>query len=273
MIAKLIVWGTDRAHALARMHAALADFHIVGVANNVDFLSRLVANPSFAHAELDTGLIERERARLFPESKDERVPHELLAFACARVLVDEEAGAGADPWSGAHGWRLNTNYMRTLTLKSERGVHDVDLEYTRDGYVFHHGGAHAPLALSAVDGTRLGIRFGGGTLVADVVRSGDELHVFAHGRHRMLALFDVIAQSSGGDASTGRLTAPMPGKVVAISTARGARVERGAPLLVMEAMKMEHTIVAPVDGVVEDVLYGVGDQVEEGAELVRFEAA
>jgi 3-methylcrotonyl-CoA carboxylase alpha subunit len=272
MIAKLIVWGTDRAHALARMHAALADFHIVGVANNVDFLSRIVSNPSFAQAELDTGLIERERARLFPESKDEGVPHELLAFACARVLLDEEARAGADPWSSAHGWRLNTNYTRTLTLRSERGVHDVDLEYTRDGYVFHHGGAHAPLAISAADGTRLGIRFGGGTLVADVVRCGDELHVFAHGRHRMLALVDVIAQSSGGDASTGHLTAPMPGKVIAVSTSRGQRVERGAPLLVMEAMKMEHTILAPADGVVEDVLYGVGDQVEEGAELVRFEA-
>ena len=79
----------------------------------------------------------------------------------------------------AHGWRLNTNYMRTLTLKSARGVHDVDLEYARDGYVLHHGDTHAPLAISAVDGTRLGIRFGSGTRVADVVRSGDELHVFA----------------------------------------------------------------------------------------------
>jgi 3-methylcrotonyl-CoA carboxylase alpha subunit len=272
MIAKLIVWGTDRAHALARMHAALADFHIVGVANNVDFLSRLVANPSFARAELDTGLIERERARLFPEQGDERVPDELLAFACARVLVDEHAGAGADPWTAAHGWRLNTNYMRTLTLKSARGVHDVDLEYARDGYVLHHGDTHAPLAISGVDGTRLGIRFGGGTRVADVVRSGDELHVFADGRHRALSLVDVIAQSSGGDAATGRLTAPMPGKVIAISAKAGARVERGATLLVMEAMKMEHTIVAPADGVVADVLFGVGDQVDEGAELVRFEA-
>jgi len=272
MIAKLIVWGTDRAHALARMHAALADFHIVGVANNVDFLSRLVANPSFARAELDTGLIERERARLFPEQDDERVPDELLAFACARVLVDEDAGAGADPWTAAHGWRLNTNYMRTLTLKSTRGVHDVDLEYARDGYVLHHGDTHAPLAISAVDGTKLGIRFGSGTRVADVVRSGEELHVFADGRHRVLALFDVIAQSGGGDAATGRLTAPMPGKVIAISATAGARVERGATLLVMEAMKMEHTIVAPVDGVVADVLFGVGDQVDEGAELVRFES-
>jgi 3-methylcrotonyl-CoA carboxylase alpha subunit len=89
----------------------------------------------------------------------------------------------------------------------------------------------------------------------------------------MLALFDVIAQSATGDAAGGRLTAPMPGKVIAIAAAAGAKVERGAPLLVMEAMKMEHTIVAPADGIVADILYAVGDQVEEGAELVRFDTA
>jgi 3-methylcrotonyl-CoA carboxylase alpha subunit len=274
MIAKLIVWGTDRSHALARMQSALADFHIVGVANNVDFLSRLVANPAFARAELDTGLIERERAHLFPESdRGEGVPNEWLAFACARVLADESAGTEPDPWSSAQGWRLNTHYVRTLTLKSERGVHDVDLEYTRDGYMFHHGDANAALAISAVDGTRLGIRFGSHALVGDVVRAGDELHLFAHGRHRVLSVFDAIAQSTGGDAVTGRLTAPMPGKVIAIAAVAGARVERGAPLLVMEAMKMEHTIIAPADGVVAEVLFAVGEQVDEGAELVRFEAA
>jgi 3-methylcrotonyl-CoA carboxylase alpha subunit len=271
MIAKLIVWGDDRAHALARLHAALAEFHIVGVANNVDFLSRLVTNQSFARGDLDTGLIEREKQRLFPHaSEDERVPHDLLAFACARVLVDEGRSQARDPWSSAHGWRLNTNYRRTITLKSERGVHDVDLEYARDGYVFHHGGLDTPLAISSAEGSRLSIRFAGHTLVADVVHSGDELHVFANGRHRVLALFDIIAQSSGGDAAGGRLTAPMPGRIIAIAASPGARVDRGAPLLVMEAMKMEHTIVAPADGTVEEILFAVGDQVAEGAELVRF---
>jgi 3-methylcrotonyl-CoA carboxylase alpha subunit len=271
MIAKLIVWGDNRAHALARMHSALADFHIVGVANNVDFLSRLVANPSFARGDLDTGLIEREKLRLFPHAPDEeRVPRDLLAFACARVLADERRTYSADPWGNAHGWRLNTNYRRTITLKSERGVHDVDLEYTREGYVFHHGGLDTPLAISSADGSHLSIRFAGHTLGADVVRTGDELHIFASGRHRMLALFDIIAQSSGGDAAGGRLTAPMPGRIIAIATSAGARVERGAALLVMEAMKMEHTIVAPADGVIEEILFAVGDQVAEGAELVRF---
>ena len=88
----------------------------------------------------------------------------------------------------------------------------------------------------------------------------------------MLALVDVIALSGKQDAGGGRLTAPMPGKVIALSTQAGARVTQGTPLLVMEAMKMEHTIVAPADGVVAELLYAVGDQVTEGAELVRFEA-
>ena len=151
------------------------------------------------------------------------------------------------------------------------GVHDVDLEYARDGYVFHHGGLDTPLSISSAAGSHLSIRFAGHTLGADVVRTGDELHIFAGGRHRMLALFDIIAQSSGGDATGGRLTAPMPGRIIAISASPGARVERGAALLVMEAMKMEHTIAAPRDGTVEQLLYAVGDQVVEGEELLRLE--
>jgi 3-methylcrotonyl-CoA carboxylase alpha subunit len=274
MIAKLIVWGEDRAHALARMRAALADVHIVGVANNVDFLSRLVVNPAFAHAELDTGLIERERERLFPHGAGEdRVSHELLALACARVLADEARSATRDPWGSPHGWRLNTTYRRTLTLKSERGVHDVEIEYGRDGTVLRHGGLEATLAINLAGDTALAIRFAGRTLAADVVRAGDELHLFTDGRHRVLALVDVIAQSAGGDAAAGKLTAPMPGKVIALPVARGQHVERGAPLVVMEAMKMEHTIVAPAAGIVGDILFDVGDQVAEGAELVRLEIA
>ena len=251
MIAKLIVWGEDRAQAIARMQEALAEVHIVGVANNVDFLARLFANASFARGELDTGLIERERERLFAhDAHDERVGNELLAFACARVLADEARHESTDPWSSTLGWRLNTTYTRTLTFKSERGVHDVELEYARVGYRFHHAGAHAPLAIAGIDGSRLAIAFGGRSLRADVVRQGDELHVFTHGRHRVLTLVDIIAQSGDHEAGVGKLTAPMPGKVIALSATTGARVTRGTPLLVMEAMKMEHTIVAPADGVV-----------------------
>jgi 3-methylcrotonyl-CoA carboxylase alpha subunit len=269
MIAKLIVWGADREQALARMRAALADTHIVGLASNVDFLTRLMHESSFARAQLDTGLIERNRATLFPERT--QVPHEMLALAAARCIADEQAGAGADPWQSCHGWRLNTVYERTLTFKSDLGVHDVVVVYGRDGFVFEHGDLSAPLAIDTAAGTRLALRFDGRRLAADVVADGDDLHVFLDGRHLMLTRVDVIAHA-GEDATEGRMTAPMPGKVIAVNVARGARVAKGAALLVMEAMKMEHTIVAPANGVVEDILYGVGDQVAEGAALVAFSA-
>ncbi len=273
MIAKLIVWGGDRAQALARMRGALAEFHIVGVASNVDFLARLMDNPAFVAADLDTGLIERERERLF--HAEERVPEDMLAAACARVLADEAAAAGGrrDPFDARNGWRLNTTYTRTLTLASAHGVHDLLLDYGRDGWHYRHAGHDAPLAVAARDGSSLRLRFGQRTLSADVVRDGDDLHVFSGGRHRTLRLVDVIAHAGEHDGDDAGLVAPMPGKVVAVHVAAGARVAKGAPLLVMEAMKMEHTIVAPDDGTVEAVLYGTGDQVAEGAPLVHFAAA
>jgi len=278
MIAKLVVWGQTREQALARMRAALAQTHIVGLASNVDFLSRLMHNHAFALAQLDTGLIEREREKLFPDRS--RVPHQMLALAVARVVADEAAAAGADPWQSRTGWRMNTPYIRTLTFKSlvgeHFGVHDVSLAYTRGGLVFGHGEVRAPLAIDGVQGTRLSLRLGDGTqerrLAADVTRDGDDLHVFLGGRHVTLTLVDVIAHA-GEEAAEGRMTAPMPGKVIAVHVRAGERVAKGAALLVMEAMKMEHSIVAPADGTVEEVLYGVGEQVTEGAALVAFAPA
>jgi 3-methylcrotonyl-CoA carboxylase alpha subunit len=273
MIAKLIVWGEDRAQAIARMRAALAEFHIVGLTNNVDFLARLMDNPAFVGADLDTGLIERERERLF--AAEARVPEDMFAAACARVLADEaaEACGRRDPFDQRCGWRLNNTYVRTLTLASAHGVHDVLLEYGRDGWHYRHAGHDAPLAIAAREGSRLRLRFGSRLLAADVVRDGDDLHVFSGGRHRTLRLVDVIAHAGEHDGGGAGLVAPMPGKVIAVHVSAGARVTKGAPLLVMEAMKMEHTIVAPDDGTVDAVLYGAGEQVAEGAPLVTFAGA
>ena len=273
MIAKLIVWGETRDQALARMRAALAEFHIVGLANNVDFLTRLMNNASFARALVDTGLIEREREVLFPT--EQQLPAEALVLACARVLTDDTRSAdnSSDPWALAHGWRLNTVYRRTLSFRSERGEHDVEVEYSRVSsatYVLHYTGNQVPFSITDAEGMRLTVRLADRSISADVVRDGDDLHTFARGRHRVLTLLDPIAHAAEGEDSASRLTAPMPGKVIAINVAPGAPVTKGTPLLVMEAMKMEHTIVAPADGTIGEILYGVGDQVAEGAELVRF---
>ena len=275
MIAKLIVWGENRDQALARMRAALAEFHIVGLANNVDFLTRLLNNASFARAVLDTGLIEREREALFPV--EQQLPAEALALACARVLTDDASTAAdaSDPWAQAHGWRLNTVYRRALSFRSERGTHDVEVEYSRVGsatYVLHYASNPVPFSITDAQGTRLTVRLADRSVSADVVRDGDDLHTFARGRHRVLTLLDPIAHAAQGEEGASRLTAPMPGKVIAVNVATGAPVTKGTALLVMEAMKMEHTIVAPADGTIGEILYGVGDQVAEGAELVRFAA-
>ncbi|HXF45226.1 MAG TPA: acetyl-CoA carboxylase biotin carboxylase subunit, partial [Burkholderiaceae bacterium] len=237
MIAKLIVWGENRDQALARMRQALADTHIVGLANNVDFLTRLMNNPSFARGLLDTGLIEREREQLF--AAEERLPAEVLAAACARILADDAAAAAGstDPWAQAHGWRLNTVYRRALAFRTERGTHEVEVEYSRAGadtYVLHYATLALPFAIASAAGTRLTMRLADRALAADVVRDGDDLHVFTRGRHRVLTLLDVIAHA-GEDATEAKLTAPMPGRVIAVHVARGAAVTRGTPLVVLEA--------------------------------------
>ena len=114
------------------------------------------------------------------------------------------------------------------------------------------------------------IQFGGDTVRGAVVREADVFHVFSGGVHGMLAYNDPMAHAGQAEAEGGRLTAPMPGKIVAVLVGKGDTVEKGAPLLIMEAMKMEHTIAAPHAGIVDDVLYAVGDQVAEGAQLLSF---
>ena len=275
MIAKLIVWGHDRAQAIARMRAALAELHIVGLANNVDFLTRLMSNAAFVEARLDTGLIERERATLFPPQTTPSL--DLVALACARVVSDDAAGGDdegwRDPWSDRRGWRLNATYTRQLQFRCDDEAITVALDYGRDHYTVRVGADAVPLAVVSTAGSALTVRVGDRTLAADVVRDGDNLHVFVDGRHRQLTLLDAIAHAGEQSAEGGGLVAPMPGKVIALSVAPGTRVKQGTTLLVMEAMKMEHTLTAPTDGTVAEFLYAVGDQVTEGAALVRFAAA
>jgi 3-methylcrotonyl-CoA carboxylase alpha subunit len=129
------------------------------------------------------------------------------------------------------------------------------------------------LALVARDGADLSIRLGGTSMHGSVRRDGDVYHVFTGGRHFTLAYNDPMMQAGELESTGARLTAPMPGKVVAVLASKGQQVKKGEPLVIMEAMKMEHTIAAPGDGLVEEILYQVGDQVADGAPLLAFTAA
>ena len=283
MIAKLIVWGTDRTQALARLSQALSDFQIVGLATNIAFLKRLVEGEAFSTADLDTGLIERNGATLFPPSK--AAPAGALALAAVSLIESEKrlsAGASAnaaDPWGQAQGWRLNGDYRRVLSFTDEHaaglpgGAYQVGVVYHPQGWELDVNGAKQPLTVSGHEGATLSVRLGEQSMHGTVRRDGDVFHVFSNGEHHTLAYNDPMAHAGELEAAGGRLTAPMPGKVVAVLVEAGQTVSKGDPLVIMEAMKMEHTIAAPSDGLVEEVLYAVGDQVADGAPLLAFKAA
>ena len=270
MLAKVIVHADTREQALARMDEALARTHIVGLATNVQFLRQVVRSPSFAQANLDTALIERERAVLFDQ---EPVGLELAgAAAVAQTLLDEHALEGADPFSRRDGWRSHGVATRRFQFEFHGAMQEAELTYAHDGgLTLSIGGSAAPLAFASSD-NGIDVRYGGQRQTVSVYSTGELDHVFtARGATRILAT-DLLAHAGEGLAESGRLTAPMPGKVVSFSVQAGDKVSKGQALAVMEAMKMEHTIAAPADGVVAELLYAPGDQVAEGAELLKVSA-
>jgi 3-methylcrotonyl-CoA carboxylase alpha subunit len=273
MIAKLIVWGKDREEALGHMAQALSEYQIVGLATNVAFLKRLVESQPFSQAELDTGLIERHHDALFPAMQPASI--QTLALAAASLLTSEQqAGAAAnDPWANTCGWRMNGALSRQLAFADESHAYALAVAYREIGWSLQLEGRQAAMTLVDRKGRHLVIKVDGATVRGTVVRDGEVFHVFTGGAHFVLNYNDPLAHAGEAEAEGGRLTAPMPGKIVAVLVDKGKEVEKGAPLLIMEAMKMEHTIAAPANGTVEDLLYAVGDQVAEGAQLLAFKAA
>ncbi|MCC7215772.1 MAG: acetyl/propionyl/methylcrotonyl-CoA carboxylase subunit alpha [Burkholderiales bacterium] len=279
-IAKLIVWDATRELALQRMLQALAQYRIVGVANNVEFLSRLVACPAFAHADLDTGLIEREREFLFPQAGD--APDDAYLVAALATLLREEAhardgaGSGGDrwsPWRLQDGWRLNSRSERRLVFRHGESERAVLVDYAAAGYRLTLDGRTASARGELGANGMLRVELDGVRLDAGVVVAGEKRHVFLHGRTFALARVDPLFHGGEGQGAEGGLAAPMPGKVIAWLAAPPVDVDRGAPLMILEAMKMEHTITAPTAGRLIAYRYAVGEQVAEGAELVDFERA
>ncbi|WP_423709714.1 acetyl/propionyl/methylcrotonyl-CoA carboxylase subunit alpha [Undibacterium sp. WLX3042] len=270
MIAKMIVWGKDRTEALARMAQALSQYQIVGLSSNIAFLSRLIHSDAFANADLDTGLIARNEAQLFPAAQPAAA--DVIALAVVSLLLSEKSG-GSDPWQSSHGWRMNSLMQRSLQFAEEHHQHSVQLTYLADGWTLRTDSGAVDVRLASVSGSGssdLVLKIADRTVSGTVVRDGEHFHVFSQGVHTDLHYSDALAHAGETEAEGGRLTAPMPGKIVAVLVAKAQEVKKGDALLIMEAMKMEHTISAPHDGVIDDVLYAIGDQVSEGAQLLAF---
>ena len=268
MVAKLIVHGQTREEALARLDEALAQTRIVGLNTNVQFLRYVVRSPSFAQANLDTALIQREAAVLFNQ---EPVGLAMAAAAAiAQTLLGEKATEGADPFSRRDGWQTHGVTQRPFEFEFQGEAAKAALTYLHDGALrLDVGEASGPLVFSSGE-QGIDIQFAGQRLTAAVFTQGEVDHIFTARGATQITAIDLLAHAGETHAEGGRLTAPMPGKVVSFAVKAGDLVQKGQPLAVMEAMKMEHTIAAPADGVVLELLYVPGDQVTEGSELLKI---
>ena len=268
MVAKLIVHGQTREEALARMDEALAQTRIVGLNTNVQFLRYVVRSPSFAEANLDTALIPREEAVLF---KQEPVGLSLAAAsAIAQTLLAEQASEGTDPFSRRDGWQTHGVTQRPFEFDFKGESAKATLSYGHDGALqLAVGDVSGPLVF-AKSAQGIDIQFAGQRLTTTVYTQGEVDHVFTARGATQITAIDLLAHAGESHAEGGRLSAPMPGKILSFSVKAGDKVTKGQPLAVMEAMKMEHTIAAPADGVVEELMYAPGDQVTEGSELLKI---
>lgn len=283
MIAKLIVWGATREQARFRMQQALAETQIAGVHTNVNFLSRLIADDSFAQADLDTGFIERRRDTMFPFGQT-RSDH-VWAAAVLAVLSEESfsavsqpsrSRASVDPWAIHDGWRLSGVYRRQFiwldgdTRTQVFYICDTGKERLEfEGYSSDLSWTSQRMPSGACQLTYV---LNGVRRTATVQKQGERIDVFVEGTHTVLCLQDPLKQALQGESHlTGGLTAPMPGKIIAVHVKAGQKVKQGDALLVMEAMKMEHAVIAPSEGVVKEVFFSVGEQVSEGVALIGLE--
>ena len=280
MIAKLIVWDETRDGALARMRQALADYQVAGLTTNIDFLSHLVACPAFAGADLDTGLIERQKDFLFPAAQP--VPRDALLVATVGELLWEQhaaklaaktSGDPHSPWHARDGWRMNLASARSISFKDGETLVDAQVRYRRDHWAITVAGETTLARGKKLEGDRFAVELDDRRLIASVVAVDDRRSIFLQGSTVTLLRDDPLHRVDAGDSHGGGLTAPMPGKVVALLAQPGQAVEKGTPLLILEAMKMEHTITAPAAGVVKAFCYAAGEQVADGAALVEFENA
>jgi len=272
MIAKLIVWDDTRELALDRMKRALRDVQIVGVANNIGFLGRIVTSSSFTTASLDTALIEREEEWLHASPSEP--PSEACLLATLRVLQAEEQVPQAEsssPWSRHDGWRLASSLKRRMVFVRNETKRPVDVEYLGDSYRMTLEGQSFIVIPQDDSGHELSATIDGQRLRATVVESQRSYYVFLDGQRHVYQLVDPLASNAEAEVQESDLGAPMPGRIVTLLVAPGDQVKKGDPLLVLEAMKMEYTVKAPADGTLQSFLFAIGDQVAEGEHLLLFD--
>jgi 3-methylcrotonyl-CoA carboxylase alpha subunit len=280
MLAKLVAWGTDRAAAIRLLQQALAGTEIVGPASNADFLTAIVGSDRFREGGVDTGFVDQAAQGLL-EPSSAAVDDRVLAVASLWLLSRQRAMAAASaaashdphsPWHRVDGWRLNDVAHQTLRLRVGSHAFEIHAWIDAGGYRLQLGEREVRAAMTQDHDRRMLVELEGQRFHVRGVESRGELHLFTPRGRFLIERVDPLAAAESQEVAAGVLTAPMPGKIIRQMAAAGDRVNAGAPLLVLEAMKMEHTVAAPADGRIAALYVAAGDQVEEGIILLDFEA-
>jgi acetyl-CoA/propionyl-CoA carboxylase biotin carboxyl carrier protein len=261
MLNKVIAWGADRASALAKLDRALSEQVLLGVGTNTAFLRKLLRHPEVQAGRLDTGFIERNLEELIAEELPARV---LAVFA----LRERLSATGPDLWDQPTAWRPGRQAALAWHLVVPGG-RSVDVELRGDQVTVDGGEPFS--ATGVLDGDDLLLTTDGRTTRWATVVDGKDTWIGRGGDswvlHEQVVQLRVDASAHDGD-----ITSPMPGSVIAVHAVTGATVKKGEPLVVVEAMKMEHTLTAPMDGTVADVLVRVGQQVAVDELLAQVSA-
>ncbi|WP_350335307.1 acetyl/propionyl/methylcrotonyl-CoA carboxylase subunit alpha [Coralliovum pocilloporae] len=267
MIAKVIVHGPNRDAALNRLWQALTATEAVGCTTNADFLARLTRQADFSRGDVDTGLIERHLDDLTAPAEPPKGAFAVAGLFALGLLKPKE---GTDPWETLSGWRHWSEARQHISLDYQGDRSDL-LVTAQGGGRFTVTVADEEIGVSVrdTDGDRYRLDLGGRIVTATIIPSDGRVSVLHQGRMYVFELPDLLADAddaAGGDTT---LTAPLPGVITKLFVADGDIIDVGQPVLVMEAMKMEHTLTASVAGRVDLLFDGVGAQVEDGSLLAR----
>lgn len=270
MIAKIIVHGPNRQAALGKLLASLETTEVAGCVTNAGFLAALCRHAGFSSGDVDTGLIDRDLAQLIAEPD---MPDDVIALAALASLGLTRPRTGSDPFDRLAGWRIwsASRQFALLDVAGDRREIEVHALGDREFSVHLPGGA-ATYNLIAIEGPRITFDRDGGRQSAVVVKDGDEFTVFFQGHAHTLGLPDQLTTDDETGEAGDQVIAPMPGLIKVLNAAAGDAVSMDQPLIVLEAMKMEHTLKAPRDGIVGEVLASAGEQVLDGTVLLTLEA-
>lgn len=279
MIAKVITDADTRADALQQMQRALAQTEIVGLTGNIPYLQRILAHPEFQAGGFDTHFVEDQREALVPVAAP--TPPEVCLLLATHALQETARGLrryhapapeAGSPWDCLPGFRLNEDPRHSFGFLRGEETLRLELRHTAAGHELTCGGQQMHFEPGRCDGPRIEVIQPNTRLHGSVIATARETHVFWAGTQYRFTRLNLLPTGEEEAEAGGKLVAPMPGAVMAVLVEVGATVTRGTPVLVLEAMKIEHTLVAPFDGTVLEIRYRAGEQVlSEGEELVKLQ--